>query len=112
MELRLDLQHSKLEVFKVYYIQVVKIISWQKEVVLVEGLYICKWRYKISCEEWQRQVGWDEEGKAFAWKYMIPTTAKKNKYWGSSYLSFNTNLGVLCHIDSKISKTMKSTLTH
>ena len=49
-----------------------------------EGLHICKWRYKIICVEWQRQFGWDEEGKRFASKYIITRTGKKNKYEESS----------------------------
>ena len=93
MGLRLDLQqqHLKLEAVKIYYIQVMKIINWPKKVVQAEGLHICKRRYKMSCEEWQRQFGWGEDGKGFVWKYIMPSTAKKNKYGGSAYLSSKTD---------------------
>ena len=70
-----------------------KIINWPKKVVLAEGLHICKWRHTIKCEEWQRQVGWDEEEKGFIWTYIIPSTQKKNKYEGNSHLSSNTDSG-------------------
>ena len=36
-------------------------------------------------------VSWGDDGKGFAWKYIIPNTKKKNKCRGSFHLSSNTD---------------------
>ena len=55
-------------------------------------------------------VSWGDDGKGFAWKYIIPNTKKKNKCRGSFHLLLTLIALSLCHIDDKMSKTTKSTL--
>ena len=81
-----------------------------KKKTVQEGQHICKWRYNTCCEEWQREVGLGEDGKAFVWKHIVLSTAKKNRYGGVLTYSLTPIPLSLCHIDGSMNKKTNSTL--
>ena len=73
---------------------------FEKKIVPGEGQHICKWRYKIYCKEWQKQVGWGEYQKRFIWKYIVLfCTAKKKRYRGILTYPLTLILLTLHYID-------------